>query len=220
MKLLRKITNPKIEAALLLIVAAAFGFSAYVYQHVGERIVTHWNFAGQPDGYSGKAFGVFLLPAMMLVMYVLFLALPLLDPHRERYTEFARAYHLLRSSILLVLLGIGVAAGVYNLGYQINIGTVVSLLVGLLFVCMGVLMRDIKMNWFIGIRTPWTLSSEKVWNKTHKVGGILMVLCGLCIMATPYLPQPLGIALFILSILSFSVGSIVYSYLLYRREKT
>jgi uncharacterized membrane protein len=89
---------------------------------------------------------------------------------------------------------------------------------GVLFYCCGIVMENAKMNWFIGIRTPWTLSSENVWNKTHRLGGVLFKAAGVISVAGFLLPQ---YAIFIMvgPVLLFSLYLVVYSYIEYRKEK-
>ncbi|HPW39685.1 MAG TPA: SdpI family protein, partial [bacterium] len=110
-------------------------------------------------------------------------------------------------------------SGLINLGYNLNIGSAVSMIIGALFVVMGNYLGKLKYNWFVGIKTPWSLSSENVWNKTHRVGGWLFILMGIAIIIVPYLPANWGLALFWLAIIVGVLGSMGYSYFAYHQEK-
>jgi uncharacterized membrane protein len=205
-----------IPAALVI---AAAGMSLYFYAHFPERVAMHWNIKGQVDGYSGRAVGAFAVPGMTAAMYLLLLGLPYLDPRRERYAEFAKVYHIFKALLLAVLVAIYAATGLFNLGYSVKIGLFVPFLIGLLFILMGNYMGKIKNNWFMGIRTPWTLSSENVWNKTHRFGGRAFMLFGLLLMVSPWLPEIAAMVAFVVGLLAVSIGTMAYSYLLFVREK-
>jgi uncharacterized membrane protein len=211
--------NLKSEIMPMLILAAAVFFGFYFYYNYPEKVAAHWNFAGQVDRYSGKFEGAFAIPIMLVVMYVIFLVLPLLDPKKERYAEFEKYYRFFRSAILGTLFGVYIATGLFNLGYPIEIRKIVPFCIGALFIVIGKFMGKIKSNWFIGIRTPWTMSSENVWNKTHRVGGWLFVFYGLIMMVMPYLPETIGLGLFIFGTTTIVFGTFGYSYWLYRKEQ-
>lgn len=191
----------------------------YFYANFPERVITHWNFAGQPDGYSGKTAGAFILPAVLTLMYLFFIFLPLLDPKRERYESFEKVYHVIKMSIIGLLFTIFIISGLVNLGISIPINIVTPFMIGILFIILGNYMGKIKQNWFVGFRVPWTLSSENVWNKTNRLGGWCMMGFGVLLLITPFLPQNLGMWLFIAGIVFVTIVPTVYSYLLYRKEK-
>lgn len=201
---------------VILIVSWVMG--GYFYANFPVRVASHWNFAGQVDGYSGRMGGAFGLPTLLCVMYILFLILPAIDPKRERYAEFDRYYRFLKTAIMATLLVVYTAMGLFNLGYPIKIGYVVSGSIGLLMTVLGSFMGKIKNNWFVGIRTPWTLSSERVWDKTHRVGGWLFIIYGLIIIVSPYLPAAWGVTIFIAGAVLLVFGTAGYSYWLYRHE--
>jgi uncharacterized membrane protein len=202
-------------AVLIISIAASF----YFYAHFPERVITHWNFAGAPDGWSGRAFAAFFFPGILAAMYVLFLVLPRLDPRQERYAEFAKVYNIFRNIILFILAGVYFVASLDNIGFNLNIGIISSVFIGLLFIILGNYLGKIKMNWFIGIRTPWTLSSETVWNKTHRFGGKVFIFCGALMIVAGFLPVAWRLPLFIADIIVLILGTVVYSYFAYLKEK-
>lgn len=211
--------NWRTEVIPLIIIFLAFAVGTYFYNTFPETVVTHWNFEGEPDGYSGKLFGALGLPAILLGMYILFLVLPLIDPRRDRYSSFSSVYHKLKTAIMLVFFGIFLVTGVYNLGYDLPIGHIVPMTIGALFLLVGNVMGKMKRNWFMGIRTPWTLASENVWNKTHRVGGWLFVLFGFIMMVMPFLNKTLGLGIFVIGIVALVFGTAVYSYIAFQQEK-
>ena len=207
----------EIFPTLLVLVSVAASF--YFYAHFPARVITHWGFNGEPNGWSSPAFAAFFFPPLILGIYLLFLFLPLFDPKKERYAEFAGTYHLLKTVFVLFFVGVYFLASLANLGYAIPIGTMVPFLVGLLFIVIGNYLGKVKRNWYIGIRTPWTLSSEEVWNKSHRLGGKMFMLAGFLMIIDGFVWRGLQIPLFIVTISIVLVVPIVYSYVLFRKEK-
>ncbi len=211
--------NIRQEIFPILLILVSFAFGVYFYQHFPDRVASHWNFKGEVDGYTGKFFGSLFIPLLLLGMYVLFLVLPKIDPKKERYAEFMGVYNLVKTLILGVMFVIFLATGYYNLGFKISIGSLVPMLIGAMFIVMGNYMGKIKNNWFLGIKTPWTLSSENVWNKTHRLGGWLFMLFGLGLVLVPFLPASYSPVILFGGVIILVLGTFVYSYWLYRKEK-
>ena len=209
----------KSEALPIGLTAAALVLSAYFYLRFPEKVATHWNFAGQVDGWSSRGFSAFFAPALMVFMYALFLILPLIDPKKARYAEFAPAFSVFRGMLLGFIFFVHLVTGLYNLGIPVPVGTVVPMAVGVLFVVMGKYLSQIKKNWFMGIRTPWTLSSESVWNRTHRFGGRGFMGFGLLLRRGAWWPEFLALPLLLGGVITVSLGSMAYSYVIYRQEE-
>lgn len=209
----------KSEIFSLVILAISLVASFYFYAHFPDRVITHWDFAGRPNGWSGRAFAAFFFPALLAAIYVLFLVIPYLDPKKERYAEFAKVYSIFRNFIVFFLAIIYFIASLANIGLSIDIGVWVSAAVGLLFIIIGNYLGKIKSNWFVGIRTPWTLSSETVWNKTHRFGGKVFMIGGLIMIVTAFVPLSWRLPLFIADIIVILLGTVGYSYIAYLQEK-
>lgn len=212
-------TNFKTEwfAVALIILGFLAGF--YFYRHFPSLVPTHWNFQGEVNGYSRPFTAAFAIPLMMLGLYLIFTFLPYLDPKKEQYANFASVYHHFKDLIIVFLFVLYLMASLSGLGYKINISFWMPLLVGLLFVIIGFLLTKVKTNWFLGVRTPWTMSSEKVWARTHQLSNRVLIAAGLLIAATVLVPALFKTILFILAVALIIFGLPIYSYYLYRQEK-
>ena len=208
----------KTECFPVLLLLITVGFSLWSYNLLPDMVATHWNIQGQVDAWGSKKFSNLFFPGLLIAIYLLFNFIPNLDPKKERYAEFANVYLMMRNAILSVFVIVFISTTLFNLGYQLNISAIVGGAIGILFLLIGNYFGKLKLNFFVGFRTPWTLSSENVWNKTHRVGGKAFIILGLIIAISPWL-EPLAaiIAMSIGFVLMIGVG--VYSYILFRREK-
>ncbi len=209
----------KTEWFSLSLVMLSFLAASYLYQVFPARVATHWGLNGEVNGYSGPFVAAFLIPILMLGMYILFYFLPYFDPKKDQYTSFAGVYHKFRDLFLAFFFAIFLLSSLSALGNKIDIAFCIPLMVGALFVVLGILLRKVKMNWFLGIRTPWTLSSETVWDKTHELSGRLLPLAGLLMAATVLVSEKFKIILFILAIALIVLVLPFYSYYLFLEEK-
>lgn len=203
----------------LVIAAVAVAVSIWAYPQLPPTVATHWNLRGTADGFSSRAMAVSIIPAVILLMTGLFNVLPKLDPRGDNYSKFIGTYWLIANAVIVFMLvahGMIIATG---LGYSVKIDRLMPIGVGVLFIVLGNYLTRVEPNWFVGIRTPWTLSSDTVWRKTHRTGGWLMVLGGLVIAACAFLPHGAFLPLLIAAILIMSVIPIVQSYVLWKREK-
>lgn len=202
-----------IAAVLSVDAVAAFWF----YAGFPARVPIHWNIAGQADGWSGPAFAAFFFPALIIGLYLLLLFMPMIDPHRDRYREFARPYQLLRLGLVVALSALYFAASFAGLGYPVPIGRVVPVGIGLLFILIGLVLPRVKLNWFVGIRTPWTMSNEEVWDKTHRLGGRLFVAGGLVAVLAAFLPPMAAFVTMLTAIAAVAAVTVVYSWVVWRK---
>lgn len=206
----------KLDYLNYLIILLTIGFSIYFYPLLPERVVTHWNFAGVADGWSSKEFQTLFLPLLMISIYALFQFLPKLDPKKLNYADFAPAYKIFQFIFLLFFFALFLVTSWSNLGLAIPIAQVVSSLIGLMFIVFGILMPKLKSNWFIGIRTPWTLSSDVVWSKTHNFAKYIFVLAGVIFCLISYTVEALILPV-ILVLVILLLTPIIYSYLVFRK---
>jgi uncharacterized membrane protein len=202
----------------LIFIAAMLVFSLAVYNQLPDIVPTHWNIAGEPDGFSGKLEAVLFAPALSLALLILLNLLPRIDPRRAAYEDFQTVYRFIVNSIMAFMLFIHVLTLGAGLGWQVEIGRAVSAGVGVLFVLMGEVMPRVRRNYFVGVRTPWTLSSDEVWRKTHRFSGKLFMLLGLLmIVAAALLPEMAIFVVVMAGALVSVVGMLAYSYWVWRK---
>ncbi|MDO8443279.1 MAG: SdpI family protein [bacterium] len=209
----------KTEVWPLLIFLATVGLSFWVYPQLPEKVISHWDFNGKANGWTSREFYAIFFPALLAVIYALFRVLPKFDPNSDRYKEFAGAYLAIRNSILLVLFIVFAAASFANLGYIVNICEIVAGAIGFIMIVLSNYFKKLKRNWFVGIRTPWTMSSENVWNKTHLLGSKLFIFLGLSFILIPWLAPVIGFLILFVEAIILMPWIVIYSYVLYKNEK-
>ena len=202
---------------LFAILAAAF--SLWAWPQLPAVVTTHWGFDGQPNGFSPRWVAAVLLPLFLLILPLIFRVLPKIDPRGENYAKFSGAYWLIANSVVLFLLGIHVVVLLNAMGTPVDINLVIGLGVGLLFMVIGNFMGKVQPNWFMGVRTPWTLASEQVWRKTHRTAGWLFVLAGLVIAVTAFIPSVPTVAVMAVAVTVAAIIPVVQSYVLWRKEQ-
>ena len=202
------------------LIAAAVLFSMFVYPRLPERMPVHWGLHGQVDRYGSRVEGAFMLPALMLLIWLLLRFLPRIDPRRENYAKFADTYELLINSIITLVAVMQVALLGTALGWPVSMERVVPALVGLQFIILGNALPRARPNWWFGIRTPWTLSNDRVWARTHRVGGYLLAAAGVVLLSAAALPRGWTFALGLAAVLSAGFGSLVYSYFAWKQERS
>lgn len=210
--------RPRIEWPLLLLIFLWAALAAVLYQRLPARVPVHWNLAGQVNRYAPKLTGVFGPPLGALVLYLLLVYLPALDPLRSNYQRFAGAYRTLRWLMVFFFLVMGLITLASGLGYSLNTKVLVRLAMGLFFVVLGNLLPRLQRTWFVGIRTPWTLSNDEVWRQTHRLGGYLWVAAGVLALPSAFLHgfwNQVYLAVFAVLVLY----PVPFSYFVYRRLK-
>jgi uncharacterized membrane protein len=208
---------PKSTIIIWAISLLAFAVGIYFYPQMPAQIASHWNARGEVDGYMGKFWGIFLAPFIMLGMALLFILLPRIDPLRENYQRFRSYYDGFFILLAVFFLIIQLQVILWSKGIQISPNVVFPIAVGLLFFYIGIFCEHAKMNWFIGIRTPWTLSNEKVWEKTHRLGGKLFKLAGGVAIIGVFFGK-LAFAFVMVPVLMVAIYTVVYSYFAYQKE--
>lgn len=204
------------EKAIIIVSIIYLLLAALIYPRMPEVMASHWNAKGEVDGYSTKLVGVFLMPFISLIMAFGFILIPRIDPLKENIKSFRRYFDWFMALIFLFLLTIYVHSTLWNLGVEINVNLVVPMAIGILVFCSGVLFEHVKRNWFIGIRTPWTLSSDEVWDNTHKVGARLFKAAGIVSILGIFFGD-FSIYLTLLAIIIASLYTLLYSFIEYQR---
>ncbi|MGE5416283.1 MAG: SdpI family protein [Acidobacteriota bacterium] len=200
-----------------IFLAGLLALSIMLYPHLPAKVPVHWNIHGQIDRYTTKQIGTFMMLGVTAGMYLMFLLLPLIDPKRENYARFAGAYRLFRWVFVIFMGSMHVAILMVALGYHLDISILVKAGVSILFLVIGNFMGQIRYNYFVGVKTPWTLSNEDVWQQTHRFAAKIWVICSLvCLAMSPF--QAVWSAwIFFASVAVMAIGPIAYSYVAYRR---
>ncbi|HII94729.1 MAG: DUF1648 domain-containing protein [Methanofastidiosum sp.] len=198
------------------IILISFIIGAFVYPHAPDMMPTHWNAQGEIDGYMDKFWGLFLLPMISFGLFALFVYLPKFEPRKMNLESFREYYQ----GILLVTIGflfyIFILSILSAFGYRFNMVQMISPAFAAIFYYMGTVLVKTKSNFFVGIRTPWTISDETVWEKTHKLGGKLFKASGIIAFFGVFFKE-FAFVLIIVPILLASVYAFVYSYIEYRK---
>jgi uncharacterized membrane protein len=206
----------RIAIVLVLILTAVITLLAYPV--MPDAVASHWNAAGELNGTMPKFWGLLLIPLLLFGFCALFTVLPRIDPLRENYQKFKDYYEgfVLIFAVFFFIVQLQII--LWGLGIPISPNLVMPVLIGGLFIYIGFLLEHAEPNWFVGIRTPWTLSSASVWKKTHALGGKLFKMAGVVsligILAGAY------VWLFIIvPVIGASLVTIVFSYSEFRREQ-
>jgi uncharacterized membrane protein len=200
--------------------AVALGaFALAVYGRLPARIPTHWDLSGEVDGWMPRFPGAFLMPATVAGLWAFFQVLPRIDPRAEHYERFTGTYWLLVNLSMLFLALIGVVSLGVPLGWGVDVGRVAVIGAGVLFVLIGNYLPRVRSNWWMGIRTPWTLSSESVWRRTHRLGGWTFVLAGLVVIASAFLRPEVQTGAVIGAAVLAGLVPAAYSLVEWRRER-
>jgi uncharacterized membrane protein len=193
-------------------------FSAAVYNALPAQIPIHWDVAGNVNGMGDKLFGVLVLPIICIIVSVVMPGVRRLDPLRQSYTTFEDTFRFIINLVIMFMAFTHVLTLGLALGWDIDISKVVGVGTGLLFVLLGNVMARIRPNWFMGIRTPWTLSDPEVWRITHRVGGRIMFVAGLAVIVISLiLPAELAVSVMLVGLLGASAYILAYSYFAWRR---
>ena len=204
----------------LLIVGAAFIASAVVYPRLPETMPTHFDMSGQPNGWSSRLFGAWIMPLFLLFMWGLVRVLPAIDPRGDNYAKFGGAFEGIIVSIMLFMLGIHIVVLRASLGHPVAMQHVLPVGIGVLFIVIGNLLPRARPNWFVGIRTPWTLSSDRVWEKTHRFGGRLFVAGGVIITVAAFASAKWSQVVLVTVTTLCAATVLIYSYLEWKREQS
>jgi len=203
-----------ILCSALLIIAVLAGI--VLYPRLPDPVPSHWNAAGQVDGYSSRFWGVFLVPIMLVPLLLLFIAIPNIDPLKANIAKFRGVFNAFILVFTVYMLFVYTLTLLAALGVKFNMTTLLMPVVGLLFIGISYMIRKAKRNFFIGIRTPWTLSNDQVWDETHKLGSWLFLLAGIVTIFTGFFGEK-SIYFMLAAILLAAFVPVVYSYILWRK---
>lgn len=201
----------------IFLLAVVIVGSIYLYPLLPAQIPTHWNIRGTIDQYSPKETAAWMMPGLMFAMIVGFRLLPIFDPNKEKYNLFRKEWHIIQSGLIGFFAFMHAIMMYAALNKQINIMPFMFAGMGSLFILLGNYLSKIRQNYFIGIRTPWTLASEDNWNKTHRYASWTFVFMGLTVLAEAlflWYPAPVIFG----SIFLGSFLPVAYSFLLFKKK--
>ncbi len=207
----------KKDCLSLIILLIPFLFIAVFWDRFPDQIATHFNMEGEADDYSSKAVGLFMIPFVNMGLYFLFKALPFLDPSSKSFALYDDKFRIIQLIVHSFMLFFFFMICFHSLGYSGDLQ--LPMLYGflLIFLLLGNYMGNIRKNYFIGIRTPWTLSNDEVWKLTHRFAAKVWVAASLITMAIiPFIPMPhIAIGVYLSVIILIPV---VYSFIIFKKR--
>lgn len=204
---------------VLILIAAAALAGLLLWSQFPAQMASHWNENDQVDGYMPKFWGVFLMPLISLGMLLLFLVVPNIDPLKANIAQFRDTFNLFVTFVIGFMLYVHELTLLWNLGYTgFKLSQAMLPAMGLLFIVIGSLLRKAKRNFFIGIRTPWTLSSDTVWDKTHQLGAVLFMISGVLAVVGGFFGGMVAFWMLFAPLIGSTLFLLAYSYVLYRGE--
>ena len=201
----------------LAFVLASFLLAIYYYPQMPVRMASHWNAAGEVNGYMSAFWGVFLVPLLSAALFGFFLVLPRLDPLRENYAKFQKYYDWFVVLFVAFMVYVYALTLLWNLGVSFSLPMALAPAFAALFYYCGVLIENAERNWFVGIRTPWTMSSERGWKRTHALGGKLFKACGI-VSLLGLVFTDIALVFVIAPIIATAVFCVIFSYVEFKKE--
>ena len=202
-----------------VVAAALLAVTWWAWDRLPPHMATHWDASGHVNGYSPRAFGALFAPGLIVLLTLLFQVLPLLDPRRQNYEKFIHTYWVIANSVGLFV-GVAHVLVIANaLGYPVAMSRIVPLGLGILFIALGNVLPRVEPNWFVGIRTPWTLSSDTVWRRTHRTGGWTFFLGGCALLVEGMTPLRAYWPAMIMTIAAATLIPVIQSYVLWKGEQ-
>jgi uncharacterized membrane protein len=202
---------------MILFILCMFGFSVYYYPKLPHWMASHWNARGQVDSHMSKNICLFIIPAASVFVMLLFAGLSRVDPLQKNFRRFRVFNDIFLFLLMAFLFAVQIFIITWNLGFKIRINFLMPVLLSILFFGLGCIMGKVGPNWFIGIRTPWTLSNERVWRKTHLCSAILFKLAA-AVMLFGGMMVYHPILFVVVPVLSAALISVFLSYIFYRQE--
>ena len=207
----------KSELIIVFIIFISFAIAFWLYPQMPQMMVSHWDCQGRADGYMSKFWALFLMPIISLFMFFLFLLVPKIDPLKHNIEKFRKYFDAFIVISFLFLFYLYLLTILWNLGLRFDFVKFLVPAFSFLFFWCGILIEKAKRNWFLGIRTPWTLSSDKVWERTHKLGGKLFKILAIISFLGIIFPD-FAIFFLIVPLLLITIYLFIYSYFQYQKE--
>lgn len=190
-----------------------------VWGKLPSSLPIHWGWNGEVDKTASAVSVFFLMNGLLVVVYMLMIILPKIDPRKENYPGFTVAYHAVIDAIVMLFFSISLGTLAVGLGMDFNMSILIAMFLGILFVILGFAMPKFEQNYFIGVRTPWTISNKLVWEKTHKLAGDLYAMSGMITIFTMIFLSKYALIVMLILILASSIIASVYSYIIFSKLK-
>ena len=208
----------------IIIIIVQIALALYLSSFIADdaRVPSHWNIRGEIDGYTGKWTAILLFPGINILMFIIMLSLPFISVrYRKTPERFSHMVPLITNIVIFFFAVIHIYTLLLGAKLVSFAGSFIFYALGLMFILLGNILPKMPSSFFIGIRTPWTLSSEYVWRKTHKVGGVCFALSGLLMIFIPAIWGNNATALTIMFVLFISLilYSVLYSFILFKKEE-
>ncbi|MEN3780796.1 MULTISPECIES: SdpI family protein [Priestia] len=186
--------------------------------HLPATMPIHWGANGEADGFATKINAMILTVGIMVLIYFIIAFVPRIDPRKENYKYFSKTYNILLNAVLLLFFFVNMSTILQGLGYNVPMSYIAPIMAGLVFIIIGNYLQRVRSNYFMGIRTPWTLSNENVWKKTHRLSGKIFFIGGLLILISAFLPDGYKSVIMWGSIVLCVAIPYLYSYVAYKKE--
>ena len=189
-----------------------FAISLAFYSRLPERVPTHWNGAGEVNGYSSRLMACFGIPGFMLLMAVVINFAYMADPKRANIARSRELKQITRWFIVILAVLVQCITMLSGVGVELNVGLLTSVPIAILFIVIGNYMPKCKQNYTLGIKLPWTLADEDNWNRTHRLAGYVWTLGGLAMLAFGLVGRSGPYFAIVVAII------LIYSYVLWKRS--
>ncbi len=208
-------TTFRANVICFLLIGATVVVAVFLYPDLPEQIPTHWNLQGEVDDYTAKPWGVAILPLAAILVFVVMRLIPVISPKGFRTDKFMDVINVFTVAMVGFMCGVAVLVLLEANGQDVRINEMIFAGVGLLFIVLGNYMGKVRKNFFIGIRTPWTLASDEVWSRTHRLGGKVLILIGVFMILNGFVH--FSERWLIAAIMITALVPVVYSFVIYRK---
>lgn len=220
MKTIKNLFVKSLDLILALVCLISLATSFYFLPKTDGPVPIHWSLWGRVDQYSNKVFGLFFLPTISVGSLIFFWLIPKIDPLKENLRQFPTAYQALKGSVLLLFFYIQAIVLISTfVEHNLPPFLVFSGPFSLFLIILGATLPHFKRNYFVGIRTPWTLASDEVWAKTHDLGGKLFLVAGAVGLTAAFINPAAGFISIITSVVLAEIVSVIYSWYLWHRQE-
>lgn len=197
---------PALVLAIDLAVALTF------WRQLPERVPIHWGLDGGPNGWASRTFAAFGIPLLAILLWAFMVWVPRIDPRNANIARFRPSYDATVAATVAFVVVVHLAALGVSLGWPIRIDTAVNVAMGALLLVIGNLLPRARPNFTFGVRTPWTIEDDRVWARSNRIGGYLMVAAGIVTIAAAFLPGPWPVAIAVAATTIAALGAVIFSY--------